>query len=83
SDAPALEAYINNRLRHGLDIKVEQQILKGDGTSGNMLGLLPQATAYAAPAAAPANLNMFDVLRFAMLQVVLADDYANGHVLNP
>lgn len=83
SDAPALEAYINNRLRHGLDIKVEQQILKGDGTSGNILGLLPQAAAYAAPAAAPANLNMFDVLRFAMLQVVLADDYANGHVLNP
>ena len=26
---------------------------------------------------------MFDVLRFAMLQVVLADDFANGHVLNP
>lgn len=83
SDAPALEAYINNRLGHGLDIKVEQQILKGDGTSGNMLGLIPQASAYAAPASAPANLNMFDVLRFAMLQVVLADDYANGHVLNP
>lgn len=83
SDAPALEAYINNRLRLGLDIKVEAQILKGTGASGNMLGLIPQATAYAAPVNAPANLNMFDVLRFAMLQVVLADDYANAHVLNP
>ncbi|WP_180006420.1 MULTISPECIES: phage major capsid protein [unclassified Acinetobacter] len=83
SDAPALESYINNRLRHGLDIKLENQILKGDGTSGNMEGLLTQATAYSAPANAPAGTNMFDVLRFAMLQVVLADDYANGHVLNP
>lgn len=83
SDAPALESYINNRLRHGLDIKLENQILKGDGTSGNMNGLITQSTAYAAPANAPAGTNMFDVLRFAMLQVVLADDYANGHVLNP
>lgn len=82
SDAPALESYINNRLRHGLDIKLENQILKGDGTSGNMAGLLTQATTYAPPAGAT-GANMFDVLRFAMLQVVLADDYANGHVLNP
>lgn len=82
SDAPALESYINNRLRHGLDIKLENQILKGDGTSGNMEGLLTQATAYAPPAGVT-GANMFDVLRYAMLQVVLADDYANGHVLNP
>lgn len=83
SDAPALAAYINNSLRHGLDIKLEQQLLKGDGTSGNMLGLIKQSTAYKAPADAPANTNMFDVLRFAMLQTVLADSYANGHILNP
>jgi HK97 family phage major capsid protein len=82
SDAPALESYINNRLRHGLDIKLENQILKGDGTSGNMEGLLTQATEYAPPAGVT-GANMFDVLRYAMLQVVLADDYANGHVLNP
>lgn len=82
SDAPALESYINNRLRHGLDIKLENQILKGDGTSGNMEGLLTQAKAYAPPAGVT-GANMFDVLRYAMLQVVLADDYANGHVLNP
>lgn len=82
SDAPALESYINNRLRHGLDIKLENQILKGDGTSGNITGLLTQAKAYTPPAGATGP-NMFDVLRFAMLQVVLADDYANGHVLNP
>ncbi|MGQ1380903.1 phage major capsid protein [Acinetobacter baumannii] len=83
SDAPALQSFIDNILRHGLDIKLEKQILAGDGTNGNMLGLIPQATAYAPPAGAPATPNMFDVLRFAMLQVVLADDFANGHVLNP
>ena len=83
SDAPALQSFIDNIMRHGLDIKLEQQILKGDGTSGNMLGLITQSTAYVPPAGAPATPNMFDVLRFAMLQVVLADDFANGHVLNP
>lgn len=84
SDAPALEAYINNRLRHGLDIKLERQILNGDGTSGKMDGLIKQATAYTQPAGADAaKTTPFDVLRYAMLQVVLADDYANGHVLNP
>ena len=83
SDAPALQSFIDNIMRHGLDIKLEQQILKGDGTSGNMLGLIAQSTAYVPPAGAPATPNMFDVLRFAMLQVVLADDFANGHVLNP
>lgn len=83
SDAPALQSFIDNIMRHGLDLKLEQQILKGDGTNGNMLGLIPQSTAYAPPSNVPANANMFDVLRFAMLQVVLADDFANGHVLNP
>ena len=83
SDAPALQSFIDNIMRHGLDIKLEQQILKGDGTSGNMSGLIAQSTAYVPPAGAPATPNMFDVLRFAMLQVVLADDFANGHVLNP
>ncbi|VCX76477.1 hypothetical protein BANRA_02509 [Acinetobacter baumannii] len=69
SDAPALQSFIDNILRHGLDIKLEKQILAGDGTNGNMLGLIPQATAYAPPAGAPATPNMFDVLRFAMLQL--------------
>lgn len=52
SDAPALQSFIDNILRHGLDIKLEKQILAGDGTNGNMLGLIPQATAYAPPAGA-------------------------------
>lgn len=82
SDAPALESYINNRLRHGLDLKLEQQLLRGTGQSGQMSGLVTNAQAYEAPEGATGT-NMFDVLRYAMLQVVLADDFANGHVLNP
>lgn len=82
SDAPALQSYINNRLRHGLDLKLEQQLLRGGGASGQMSGLITNATDYAAPADVK-DANMFDVLRYAMLQVVLANDYANGHVLNP
>lgn len=40
SDAPALQSFIDNILRHGLNIKLERQILAGDGTNGNMLGLI-------------------------------------------
>ena len=84
SDAPMLQSYIDGRLRYGLMLKEEQQLLTGDGTGQNLLGLLPQATAYAAPAGSPtAGLTYIDRLRLAMLQAALAEYPASGHVLHP
>ncbi|MEG9312984.1 phage major capsid protein [Klebsiella pneumoniae] len=46
-DAPGLASYINGRAQYGLRFKEEQQLLSGDGTGANILGILPQATEFA------------------------------------
>lgn len=45
-DQPALASWLNNRLRLGLEIALENQILNGSGSSGNMTGLTISATAF-------------------------------------
>jgi HK97 family phage major capsid protein len=46
SDIPLLQSYINGRAIYGLKYKEEEQILAGDGTGQNLLGLIPQATTF-------------------------------------
>ncbi|WP_151778762.1 phage major capsid protein [Acinetobacter bereziniae] len=83
-DASQLQSYIDGRLRYGLAFKEEQQILNGDGTGQNLLGIIPQATEYVRPAGVtPSSETIIDTLRYAMLQAVLAEYPASGHVLNP
>lgn len=85
SDVKQLRSHIDGRLIYGLKLAEERQLLNGDGTGSNMLGLIPQATKYAEPAGLkmPANVTGIDVLRIAMLQAALAEYPATGHVLNP
>ena len=87
ADAPQLESQIDGRLRYGLAYAEELQLLLGDGTGTNLLGLLPQATAYSAVtaglAAEPANITKIDRLRIALLQATLALYPSTGIVLNP
>lgn len=86
SDAPQLMSLIDGRLRYGLAYVEENQILNGDGTGQNLLGIVPQATAYAVPSGVTAPTGatkLIDMLRVAMLQAVLAEYPATGHVLNP
>ncbi len=83
-DASQLQSYIDGRLRYGLAFKEEQQILNGDGTGQNLLGIIPQATAYVRPTGVTTTAeSKLDTLRFAMLQAILAEYPASGHVLNP
>ena len=86
-DVAMLRTYIDGRLLYGLAYVEEQQLLNGDGTGQNLLGIIPQATAYApafTPAAAANPVGAaIDTLRLAMLQAVLAEYPATGHVLNP
>lgn len=81
-DIPQLRSMIDQRLGYGLALKEEQQILNGDNTGQNLHGIIPQASAYAAPISL-ADQNILDVLRLAMLQAALAEYAATGHVLNP
>lgn len=82
SDIPQLRSIIDQRLLYGLAYKEEQQLLNGDGTGQNLLGIIPQATAYSAPITL-ASPTSIDVIRLAMLQAVLAEYPATGHVMNP
>ncbi|UWR97705.1 phage major capsid protein [Phaeobacter inhibens] len=82
-DAAWMRSYIDGRLRYGLAFKEEYQLLSGDGTGQNLLGIVPQATAYAAPSGASASTQYLDTMRLAMLQAVLAEYPATGHVMNP
>lgn len=84
ADAPGLQSYINGRLIYGLRLREDKQFLNGDGTGSNILGLMNQSTAYAAPAGANvANATIIDTLRLAILQAVLAGYPATGHILSP
>jgi HK97 family phage major capsid protein len=84
SDAPMLQAMIDSRLRFGLEIAEEAELLMGDGTGEHLLGLMPQATAYAAPTGATVTgATTIDKIRLAMLQAALAEYPASAVVVNP
>lgn len=82
SDVPQLQSYIDGRLRYGLMYVEEQQLLAGDGTGQNLLGLIPQATAYNTALTLDDD-QQIDLIRRAMLQVRIAEYRASGIVLNP
>lgn len=85
SDAPQLASVVDQRLRYGLALKEEDQLLNGDGTGENLLGIIPQASAYVAPAALPAGVTTtaIDTIRLAMLQAELAEFPSTGTVMHP
>lgn len=81
-DIAQLRSVIDQRLLFGLAFKEETQLLNGDGTGQNLLGIIPQATAYSAPIVLPGETSI-DRIRLAMLQAALAEYPATGHVMNP
>jgi HK97 family phage major capsid protein len=82
ADFKQLRTLIDGRLTWGLKIAEEDQLLLGDGTGENILGLIPQATVYSG-AYAKSTDTYIDVIRHAILQVRLAFYPASGVVLNP
>lgn len=83
SDASQLASYIDGRLRYGLAYVEEQQLLNGDGTGQNLLGIIPQATPYVAPFDPAGTETGIDMIRLAMLQAALAEYPASGIVMHP
>lgn len=82
ADAPMLESYLNNRMLWGLSYVEEQQILAGDGTGENLLGIIPQATAFDDNRRKPTD-TYIDTIRRAMTQVRLAEYRADAIILHP
>lgn len=80
-DAPLLAAFIDTELRFGLAMTEEAEILHGDGTGQHLHGLIPQATAFAAPFSIT-GATAADVILLALAQAELSDLPATGIVLN-
>lgn len=83
SDASQLASLIDQRLRYGLAFKEEEQLLNGDGIGQNLLGIIPQATAFAAPFDPAGTETNIDNIRLALLQAELAEYPATGVVMHP
>lgn len=82
SDLPMLMSYIDGRAIYGLKYVEENQLLAGDGTGQNLLGLIPQATAFNESLRKTGD-TPIDVLRRAILQVRIAEYRASAIMLNP
>jgi HK97 family phage major capsid protein len=80
-DFAQLQSAIDGRLRYGLKLVEETQLLKGSGVGHNLNGIYTQATAYSAPFSMNAP-TMIDTLRLMMLQASVALFPASGIVLN-
>ena len=81
-DASQLQSIIDQRLRYGLAYVEEQQLLNGDGTGQNLLGIVPQASAYTAPITV-SGATIIDQIRLALLQAELAEYPSTGIVMHP
>lgn len=80
SDAPALAAYIDNRLRYGVELRIDSQIINGLGTSQALKGLShdDNQTAFA-PASGD---TAIDSVSKAKEQLAVADYPADAVILN-
>lgn len=83
ADFPGLASMIDGRLRYGLKLKEDAQLLKGTGTGNDLHGIYTQAATYVQPIAPPSPETKLDRLRLMMLQVELAGYPADASVLHP
>jgi HK97 family phage major capsid protein len=81
-DVPALVSYIDARLRYGLALVEDAQLLLGDGTGENILGIIPQATEFD-DTRRKAGDTMIDTLRRSMTQARLAGYPVTFFVMHP
>lgn len=81
NDAPALVAYIENRLRYGVELREEAQIVAGNGVGQNLKGMTvsPNFTAFT-PTSGDTAIDSFNR---AIRALDDADYPANGIILNP
>jgi len=80
-DAPALLAYIQNRLRYGVELREETQIVSGNGDGQNLLGMTvaPNFTAFTPTSGDTA----IDSINRAVRALDNASYPANGVIMNP
>lgn len=86
ADEPQLQSTINNELLYGLALEEDDQIINGDGTGENLLGILnvdgTQSYTQTGATGAPTELKS-DSLRRAATLAILANYPPTGYVLHP
>ncbi|HWA18965.1 MAG TPA: phage major capsid protein [Devosia sp.] len=84
ADVPMLQSYIDTRMRYGLKLEEEEQILAGDGLGNNLKGILSYASPfYQSTYSDEANDTRIDTIRRAVLQVRVAELKPTFVALNP
>ena len=85
ADIAFMRGEINAELMELVSLKLDEQILLGDGTASNLTGIDLNATPWAAGTFAGTipSANETDVLRVAIAQIAQANFEANYIVLNP
>lgn len=81
-DSAQLESYVNGRLVYGLKLEEEDQLLNGNGTSGNLGGILKSGNFTAYNRAVTGDTKL-DTIRRALTQAQLSEFTADAIVLNP
>ena len=82
SDAQQMAAYLNVRLMEGLKVVEDAQILNGDGTGGNLSGILTTGNNIPAPAAVVGE-NKADRLLRTIAALQVDEMTADGILLHP
>lgn len=83
ADAPMLSDYINTRLRYGLKLEEERQLLSGSGSGNDLSGLITQADTYDTTRTTVATDTFMDIISHAIVQVGASFFEADGIVLHP
>ena len=85
SDLPFMQREINTELMELVALKLDAQILSGDGTGNNLVGILENAIPWAVGSFAGqvAIPNQLDVLRVAMAQIETALFQPNYIIMHP
>jgi HK97 family phage major capsid protein len=69
-DAQRLQSFVDTKMSRELEVEIEDQLIKGTGSSGDLDGYYPNATAYDnSLESGVTNVQNLDVLRLAMFQV--------------
>lgn len=82
-DIPGLMSYVQGRLLAKYFQREDTELLFGDGTGTNLLGVGTNAVAWADPGVVDTKATEFDVLRAAILQAQIAEYMPNLIVCHP
>ena len=84
-DVELIRSEIDQELIEKINLKIDGQLLSGDGTGQNLIGILQNATAFAAGSFVDSvnEANNADVLRIAINQIRVAQFVPNNILMHP